>query len=160
MSLLAPQNIDVRDLPCIPITDLHLLPVESGLYFVINQDHLILYIGQTKSLLTRWMTHHRRKLYLDDPSLKLAWILVPITDLIDTEEAFITYFNPRDNGVNVPNKGYKTIILRIPDSLHEQFRALAAMEYRTLQGQLLHLVETWMERTTHSVQERRKALSS
>ena len=68
-------------LPFLPSTtwpDQSLLPNQPGIYFVINADHRLLYIGATVSIRQRWYKH--RKENLMPSGYKLSWFC-PSDDL-------------------------------------------------------------------------------
>ncbi|BAZ19049.1 XRE family transcriptional regulator (plasmid) [Calothrix sp. NIES-4071] len=50
-------DINPSNLPVIPISERRNLPDCPAIYFVM-QGNIILYIGRTKSLCRRWLTHH------------------------------------------------------------------------------------------------------
>lgn len=95
---LVPENLDVHALPWLPLEQRHALPKVAALYFVLDADRAIAYIGRTISLQQRWAHHHRRKTYVTRPGMTIAWLVVSDPALLpDLEAACIAFFLPRDN---------------------------------------------------------------
>ena len=76
MQSLAPELIDLEALPCIPFAERGRLPHVPGIYFVLNAEKELLYIGQARSLSVRWQNHHRHAEFSNLPSLSIAYLLV------------------------------------------------------------------------------------
>jgi hypothetical protein len=50
-------DINPSNLPAMPLSERWNLPVCPAIYFVMQGD-ITLYIGRTKNLYRRWLTHH------------------------------------------------------------------------------------------------------
>ncbi len=81
------------------------LPDQSGIYFVIDNQNQILYIGQAKSLRSRWTgkSHHRYKQFarkgLD--KIFLCYIEASASELDTLEKNYINQFKPPLNDTKV-----------------------------------------------------------
>ena len=99
MSLLAPETIDFRVLPSLPLTQRSAFPDVRSIYFVLDANDVLLYIGRAVFLRQRWAQHHRLKKFLPMPDVRLAWLEVPHQEsLVELERSYILYFNPLVNG--------------------------------------------------------------
>ena len=55
--MINPETLDLTTLPSLPLSDRKLLPVVSCIYFAMSNG-IVQYIGRSKNLQQRWMTHH------------------------------------------------------------------------------------------------------
>lgn len=86
-------------LPSVPLEQKLLLPHAPGVYFVLDAEKNVLYIGRTKSLCIRWLNHHRLQQFEKLMSLSIAWLLLTSLDeLSEVEACCIDYFQPPYNG--------------------------------------------------------------
>jgi hypothetical protein len=81
--------------------DKHLLPEESGIYYVLNlQTNNFLYIGKAQDIRRRWQSHHRYEdiwLIADDFEegvICIAWELRPVQGLEKAESRRIKALQP------------------------------------------------------------------
>lgn len=105
----------------------HNLPLDSGIYVIIDSQDFVWYVGQAKDLKKRWMgrTHHRypqlirshRKL-----GYKIYWKVVPISQLDEFEQYYINLFKPELNYCKV-----KTYLPKQPQVLQEIKRLLKVL---------------------------------
>jgi hypothetical protein len=120
---IAPEHLEVHTLPWFPIEQYHALPHCPALYFVLNADNSIVYIGRTVSLKRRWAHHHRLQDYATLPGMKLAWLFVSDTVLLPAlEAACIAHFRPRDNrrpGRPKSDVAFQSYTVMLPPWLHE-----------------------------------------
>jgi transcriptional regulator with XRE-family HTH domain len=99
MNVFAPETIDIVSLPSVPLQDSIALPQSPAVYFVLNDANVVLYVGRTKSLASRWKAHHRIDDFLKVPHLRIAYLVITDTSLlVDIEKALIAYFAPPLNG--------------------------------------------------------------
>jgi hypothetical protein len=105
-SLNSSQNdyhIDLTKLVKVGLSDCRLLPVRAGVYFVVDVNCKIYYIGSSKNIMMRWnyqgQSHHRmsqfEQINLSDPLYILSY---PCDNYEDEEEHAIAYFKPLLNG--------------------------------------------------------------
>lgn len=100
MSLLAPEAIDIPALPWLPLAQRSELPEVTAIYFVLDADNVVLYIGRTRSLQQRWVNHHRLQHFLPLADVRIAWLAVAEREtLMELERLSIVHFNPPVNGL-------------------------------------------------------------
>ncbi len=98
------QIFDPLLLSSVPLANRNQLPTCSAIYFAIDAQNRILYVGKAKNLLTRWKNHHR--LYslkeLDkDYSVSLYWQPWPEDNLDEAERLLIQQLQPLLNETKV-----------------------------------------------------------
>jgi predicted GIY-YIG superfamily endonuclease len=94
-SKYAPQTINPLSLPSISLQKRSQLPNCKAIYFAIDVNDKIQYIGQTVNLNHRWKDHHRVKLLESIGEIRLAWLeLSDKSLLIEIESALIAWFTP------------------------------------------------------------------
>ncbi len=120
------SNFDLSELPYVDLAQLEKLPTCSAIYFAIDSEDRVFYVGLSVNLAERWKTHHRfdqlKEIHEKSP-VKIAWLVWTEEDLSTAEKYFINRYQPLLNGTKV--KTVKTIpsevILR---ELLEQIRLL------------------------------------
>lgn len=99
---------DILQLPYIGLKNRAILPELSGIYYVIDENFIIWYIGKAKNLRTRWAgDNHHRLDQLQKQRKKLFTIyyeLVPESLLDATEQERIEQHSPQLNGTKVKVK--------------------------------------------------------
>ena len=53
------KNFNLDKLPLVKLLDKAKLPETAGIYFVIDSDNRLLYIGKAQNIYKRWLNHHR-----------------------------------------------------------------------------------------------------
>lgn len=98
-------NIDFKSLnplllPSLPLEQRKSLPICSAIYFAIDANNIIQYIGIASSLKSRWAAHHKENELIKIGNIRLAWLEVSDKSLLPTiEKALINWFNPPLNGI-------------------------------------------------------------
>lgn len=96
------QAIDINlfDLPSVPISDKRNLPKCAGIYLIISSSNQVLYIGQSKNIFQRWRQgHHRNYVRGAFSNGCIAWLEVKDISLLNkNEQDLIKYFDPPFNG--------------------------------------------------------------
>lgn len=97
--------IDVATLPSMPLTNHKRIPPISAIYFCLDENRQILYIGQTENLRKRWQAHHRYTQLKQLGNISLAWVPCKTEELEATEKHLIEVFQPSLNysKVSVPS---------------------------------------------------------
>lgn len=91
--------IDVANLPSIQLPPRLKLPDAAGIYFAISEDDQVLYVGLARSISARWCGLHQRRDQLEAiGNVRIAWLLVDVDRLVETERMFIRHFRPPLNG--------------------------------------------------------------
>lgn len=90
-----PKNVNLLDLPSLPLEFRHKLPDTSALYFVLNDDE-ILYVGRANRLVERWREHHlfAELEQLGVEEMRIAWLNCDKRLLKSSETKFIAHFKP------------------------------------------------------------------
>lgn len=144
---MTPATIDVLTLPCLPLGERKALPLCPALYFVLNVENAIVYIGRTKSLQQRWIAHHKG--FRESEGLRIAWLSVDDPVLLSSiETACIAYFDPPLNGDqkrHEPRPEYVSVSLRLSKELLNILREEARREHRSVRAQIEVILEPWIE---------------
>lgn len=91
-------------LPSVPLADRKRLPSCTAIYFAIDEQDRILYIGKAKNLASRWENHHRLYALKEidkEISVRLAWQVWNEEDLDEAEKSLIVKFQPLLNNTRV-----------------------------------------------------------
>lgn len=103
--MIAHPTVDLKSLPSFPLSWKKALPKTPGIYFAIDADETIQYIGMSKNINTRWFANHRYSELLEIEGMRLAWLEVSDEKLLPhIERALIQYFKPKLNQTNVREK--------------------------------------------------------
>jgi hypothetical protein len=87
------DSVNPFDLPFVPLRDRKNLPAVSGIYFVISRRE-ILYVGQSKNILIRWLSHSIYDLALPYVTPVIAWLPAKSEFLDEYENYFISRLKP------------------------------------------------------------------
>lgn len=138
-------DINPLDLPSMTLENRGRLPNCAAVYFVIDNSNTVLYIGQTISLVRRWMAHHRAKELLGFESARIAWLEVSDTSLLaGIERACIDHFAPY---LNQPNGDLdKPLTVRLSYRLHELVKERARAARRKPADWIRYAIEEQAER--------------
>lgn len=114
-----PCKLNLRTLPAVALAEKALLPNVAAIYFVLNVEHEVQYIGRAKSLCFRWQSHHRLADFREIPQVQVAYLVVSdVTLLPDIEQALIEYFHPPLNRWR-NQYGYISTCILLPPELIE-----------------------------------------
>ncbi len=109
----------IANLPSLPLADRHLLPDVSAVYFALDAQSQVLYIGKSVHLSDRWRgtSHHRYDQIAIDQNARLAWLTVRSNESLEAIEATcIAHFRPPLNGFN--RRGLRKKLLRVKSSAY------------------------------------------
>lgn len=91
--------IELLDLPSVPLNRRSELPTVPSIYFVINSNGDVQYIGRSVNPRARWMSHHQQSNLVGIGDIKIAWIEISDHSLLPhIETALIHWFKPPLNG--------------------------------------------------------------
>lgn len=97
--MINPEEVKVDNLPYVLLKNKKRLPQKSGVYFVLDFESTIHYIGQSRNIFKRWKSHHKKYEVQNYRDVKIAYLLIKDTKLlVRTEREMINYFNPPLNG--------------------------------------------------------------
>jgi hypothetical protein len=97
-------SINPLELPSVHLSELKKLPDCTAIYFAIDSENRILYVGQAANLTVRWRNHHRQYQLeeIDKISpVRIAWLVWNSNGLDEAEESLIKHFHPLLNGTEV-----------------------------------------------------------
>lgn len=110
------------DLPSVTFEDRSQLPGDPAVYFIVDLNEIIVYIGQADNLRMRWVSHHRAPQMC--AGYRIFWQSAPKTDLVAIEERAIAEYRPVWNGSSVQGeKRHATI--RPSKEMRERLEALS-----------------------------------
>lgn len=118
-------TVNTSSLPFVLLEDHRNLPDTPCVYFAIDADDAIQYIGMSINPARRWNSHHRRAELAEMGGVKIAYLSVDTVGLLpEIEKALIEWFDPPLNGLqNLRNRaGGKAYYLssRLQEILEEQ----------------------------------------
>lgn len=96
--------INPYQLISIELSNIKKLPECTAIYFVIDSQNRILYIGKANNLSARWKNHHRKHQLEEihkENLVRIAWQAWNKQDLAEAENYLIANFNPLLNGTEV-----------------------------------------------------------
>ncbi|TAF03131.1 MAG: hypothetical protein EAZ77_17800 [Nostocales cyanobacterium] len=104
------MNIDnfISQLPYLPLKNRDNLPEKSGIYYIIDDQSIIWYIGKSQNLRSRWAGKSHHRIYQLEKQRKRVFTVyyefVDETQLDIVEIKRIEYYNPLLNGTIVKAK--------------------------------------------------------
>ena len=91
------------------------LPPIPALYFALNSQREIVYIGETENLRTRWKSHHRAR-QMSAGGYRIHWMEMADADQRQSSERrAIAYFRPQWNHTEIPVADMKRVEAYIND---------------------------------------------
>ena len=100
--MIDPSEIDFKKLPSVSIKDRKQLPESSCIYFAIDSQDKIQYIGMTVNVKKRWRHHHRFEELEQIGGIRIVYLEVSEPALLPAIElALIEYFSPFLNDLTV-----------------------------------------------------------
>jgi hypothetical protein len=91
------QVVDAWDIQAFPSTaweQTSALPTGAAIYYVLNRDSVVLYVGASKQVRMRWASHHRRADLAAVGATRIAWQAV-WPEFLLLEALFISYCQPQ-----------------------------------------------------------------
>jgi len=138
--MIDPQPLDLSSLPSVPLGSKSELPNEAAIYFAIDSQRTIQYIGRTANLNQRWQGHHRTKALKAMGQVRIAYLALDADLLPSVENALIKYFDPALNRSAQEKTGIVQLVVEIDKELMENIKALAKAEDRTLKATVIRLL--------------------
>lgn len=93
--MIDPQSIDLSALPWVPLSATAGFPAQPGIYFAIDPQNNIQYIGRSKDVRGRWKNHHRFEDLQAIGGVRISYLFIEAVDLLpEMEMALISWFNP------------------------------------------------------------------
>jgi len=101
--MINPSEVNLSDLPSIPLKERRLFPCQPAIYFAIDSLNQVQYIGKSANPRARWTSHHRLKEIKAIGSIKVAFLFVGAEFLAEMEYALISQFKPLLNVIDIAN---------------------------------------------------------
>jgi excinuclease UvrABC nuclease subunit len=144
-----PATIDPLALPSVSLQERSQLPTTPCIYFAIDSQGVVQYIGRTVNLQARWLKHHRYNQLAQSENIKIAYLSVEPDLLPEVELALIEWFNPRLNQTEVIS-AKKRISLYLDEALKSNLERLAKIRKRSLSNLIEVLCEEELERARNN----------
>ena len=126
--MIDPATINPIALPSVPLEDRLQLPTKPCIYFAIDSQDVVQYIGRSINPRHRWKNHHRHNDLESIGGVRIAYLTVDANLLNDVESSLIKWFKPPMNRQSVlvqsPGEGK---VLRVPGPLVEDIEALITL---------------------------------
>lgn len=103
MNSFNPSEINPLTLPSVSLEDRRDLPADPCIYFAIDGQGVVQYVGRSVNPRNRWQRHHRRSQLEEMGGVRIAYVHVDADLLEPVEAALIDWFNPPLNGTLTPN---------------------------------------------------------
>lgn len=98
--MVDPQTLDFSKLPWLPLDARAAFPRNPAIYFAIDGQGTIQYVGRTVDPKQRWLDHHRYKDLASLDGVRIAYLFVDSPELLpEIEAALIQWFDPPLNAV-------------------------------------------------------------
>jgi len=93
--MIDPETIDLSLLPSVSLADRSQLPQTPCIYFAIDSQGVVQYIGQTTCLAKRWLGHHRYKDLSKLDGVRITYLAMTELSLLkQVETVLIEHFQP------------------------------------------------------------------
>lgn len=143
--MINPQTINPLTLPSMALNERSQLPSQPCIYFAIDSQGVVQYIGRTVNLQARWLKHHRYKQLAQSEDIRIAYLFIEPDLLPEVEIALIEWFNPQLNQTEVISDK-KRISLYLDEALKSDLERLAKIRKRSLSNLIEVLCEEELER--------------
>lgn len=97
------EYLDVSKLPSISLLERNRFPEIPCVYFVIDGDNTIYYVGGTTHLLNRWANHQKYSQSMKLKQPRVAYLKLSPYLIWDAEAFLIRRFKPPFN-ISIPNE--------------------------------------------------------
>ena len=76
IAVIDPKNIDLAELPSVSLEDKNLFPEKPAIYFCVDENDTIVYIGRSINPRSRWSNHHRYYDLIDIGKIRVCFLLL------------------------------------------------------------------------------------
>ncbi len=98
--MINPSEINLSSLPWLPLDAKSAFPRNPAIYFAIDSQGTVQYIGRSINPKNRWASHHKYQELETIGSIKIVYLFVDSPELLpQIESALILWFNPPLNTV-------------------------------------------------------------
>ncbi|BAZ18606.1 XRE family transcriptional regulator (plasmid) [Calothrix sp. NIES-4071] len=89
------EKINLSSLPWLPLDEKLAFPRNPAIYFAIDSQGVIQYIGRSIDPKNRWVSHHKYEELKAIGDIKIVYLFVDSSDLLpELESTMISWFNP------------------------------------------------------------------
>jgi putative transcriptional regulator len=107
--MLDPSSLDLSVLPWVPLEATAGFPSKPGIYFAIDSNKVVQYVGRSNNVRGRWRTHHRYDQLQAIGNVRIIYLFVNDPKLLPAvETALIEWFDPPLNVAGRVNDGTKS----------------------------------------------------
>ncbi|MBD2448848.1 GIY-YIG nuclease family protein [Nostoc sp. FACHB-152] len=113
-------NLNYKEMPVFPYLQRKELPTKPGIYYIGNSVSPVMYIGLSRNLKSRHISHHRQGQFEGIENAMIRYrvltedLLATISDLTETlrrlEKQAINYYKPPINNTPIPNQSKFTTV--------------------------------------------------
>lgn len=136
------NTLDVHTLPCEDIENKSLLPEIPTIYFAIDSNNVIQYIGRAQNIRQRWLGHHRYNQLSKIGGVRIAYLHIDCVDLLPSiESVLIEHFNPPLNNTDVDRGNKKPITICMKPELYYELKKIADKEHRSVSCLIVWIVK-------------------
>jgi hypothetical protein len=138
-------DLNLSELPSVPINQRRNLPAATGVYLVISGLGAVVYVGKSRNIQNRWMAHHRLYDVSGIAGAHIVWLLTEDErKAAAIEDELIERFNPP---LNVIRRAVERIgfLVRMPANLHAALKDRAREQGRSLNAEIDYLLRRAVE---------------
>lgn len=96
--MINPSEINFSSLPWVPLDATAGFPAQPGIYFAIDSQNAIQYVGRSGDVRGRWRQHHKYDDLAAIGGVRIVYLFVDAPDLLpEIEAALIRWFTPALN---------------------------------------------------------------
>lgn len=93
--MINPETLDIKALPWLPLEEKSAFPKKPAIYFAIDSQGTVQYIGRSVNVHQRWGNHHKYGVLSKIERIKIAYLFVDTVELLPKiETALIEWFDP------------------------------------------------------------------
>lgn len=132
--MVSPEAINPLELPSVSLAERSQLPQHPVIYFAIDSEGVVQYIGRSINPRQRWMQHHRCNQLLKMGSVRIAYLFADADLLPAIEEALIQWWQPplNDSEVEFESKGLRIVFSFEAPGIGDRIREYRKNSSRTL----------------------------
>lgn len=157
--MIDPQAVNLATLPWLPLSERSAFPRQPAIYFAINSNEEVQYIGISQDPKQRWSRHHRYEQLNSIGKVKIAYLFVEdVTLLRSIESALIAWFQPPLNisgnpanfvsaNSNTPKlvNGIGKVMMQLPMTTFKQLTLWSWLEAQNCSQLCSNVVAAWAE---------------
>lgn len=105
--MINPASLDLSSLPWMPLEVRSAFPKQPAIYFAVDSQGCIQYIGRSINPKRRWAQHHKHDVLAQMGSVKIVYLFIDAIELLpEIEAALIQWFDPPLNGISSKSADY------------------------------------------------------